>query len=311
MSKLKGSLRSFISSNVMGHGGLKPVAEMNLKTRGTTPLSQNLFHDVSIDLIEGTNKQVWLDLKSGWCHLCQEPIGGSMGVHIGDRDHTNLQYFLLLFAAYPRTWRPADVFKAAALRHSSIFGYATTHSSSDHLHVVDDAVRRSELEGLLLHMTEAPHLALRSLRGEVPLGFWYSGERMWKKRMTRMVNQMLPAANAGMTTNLTQKCWGRTNFDRMYDAMQIQRVVRSYGSEPYTDKESKAFFMRLVTWELMSVEARRDLCEVTKQLAELAMRRLCFELIFLQSMEYMNRVQRVHELLERPSLEELQRMNIM
>jgi hypothetical protein len=312
---LSSDLRKLISSGgVLSSQGARDGIDRDNKlgSRGTTPWSRSMFTPLGLDMFEGNNKQVWLDLKTGWCHLCQEPIGGSMGVHIGDRDHTNLQYFLNLYAVFPRPSGAQQVLTSSKVLFPHIHRFATSHLSMDHLHVVDDATRRAELEACLVKLCEDPYNALtHSLQGKGQFSFWYSGERIWKRNVTKMVAQMFPAMSAGMMTNFTQKCWGRTNGDRMYDAMNIQRIKRHYGWEPYQNKEKKAFFMRQLFWEMENVEMRNNISETAKLLTDLAIRRMCFEMIFLQSMEYMNRVQRVYELLGRPTWQELRQLQVM
>lgn len=291
-------------------------AYLDIQNKSSTPLGHSVFDKKSVNSFEGNNKQVWLDLKSGWCHLCQEPIGGSMGIHLGDREHICLQLFLHLYAAYPREWNTTNLLQNAEHLLPSINQFSTFSRGDEmsHLHVHIDARRRAELESLLRCLTEEPHKAIsHCLRGQSPMGFWYSGERMWKINLTRLCTQMLPPMSAGVMTTFTHKCWGRTNLERMYDALNIAKIVSSNGAEPKTTKDHKAYFMRLIFWELQSAETRphEEVDEVTRYLVQVTKRRLCFEMIFLQSMQYMNRVQDVYGKLGAPSEEDLLSWNLL
>lgn len=285
--------------------------EVRLCSRGSTPDSRGLFDPLGLDMFEGNGKQMWMDLKSGWCHLCQEPIGSSMGIHIGDRDHICLALFVHLYVNYPRRWSPEGVMLSSECQFPSVHNHASTHTTTDHLHELTDAQRRADLEAILLHLCHAPHRALSHvLQGRSPSAFWYSGERMFKINLSRLASVMLPPMNAGVLTTFTHKCWGRSNLERMYDALNISRINKTFGVDGKTTKDHKAYYMRSIFYELQSAPYRDDIDEVTRLLIASAKRRLSFECIFLQSMHYMNRIQDIVAQLEYPTPEMLQQMNL-
>jgi hypothetical protein len=284
---------------------------LNLRSQGSTTMSQGLWHEPDLDVFECNGKQSWMDIRTGYCHLCQEPIGSSLGIHMGDRDHMCLALFLHFFTNYPRHWLCQRVLQTSETQFPRLNEYATMNLSMDHLHTVDDARRRADLESILWHLTDYPHRALSHvLQGKSPDGFWYSGERMFKVNITRIAAVMFPPMNNGILTTFTHKCWGRSNLERMYDALNIATIQRHFGCDPKTEKEPKAFYMRRIFWELESASIRDDIDEVTHLLIETAKRRLSFECIFLQSMQYMNRVQEIVKLLDYPTPEELSCMNV-
>lgn len=410
--------------------------DTNILTNKITTLYRNrhtsmegesvLFSNNTFDVMECNNKAAWSDHRTGWCHLCREPIGGSIGMHVGDRDHTNMQVSVLLSSIYPRSWKPKDLLddirneaqgreklssnenetsnvkskreatSGSELRStlpmpkstlrsqrfrqqyfSGVYAFASSTNNHDHLHVYDDALRRAELESLLLHLidggtmaridstlnkwsatpanltvdvpelqpleepaassnpapvtssTDAP-LLLNDQGKPIPINrnshavlthsvtepngsfpFWYSGERMWKKHMIKMITMMFPPMQAGVLTNYSQKCWGRVNQERLFDALRIQELRKAMNLPLVPEnKERKAFFVRAILWELVSAKMRPSVDPVTEVLIEITIKKMCFEMIFLQTMLYMNKVQDVMASLDYIEYEDLKRLNL-
>lgn len=289
------------------------VQTVDYATKGTSMDAQSLFHQPHRHLFTGWVKDSFVDSDSEWCYLCQEPLGVSSGTHVGERDHTNLQLFLYLNAIYPRTWNAKNLLNHMRQSMPSLHRYATTALTTNHLHTQDDFERRQELEALIRHLARPPHQALTAvLQGVAPLSVWYSGERMWKAAVTRACVELFPPMAAGIMTNFTQKCWSRTNEERLYDALHIASIQREFGREVdiKTSKDARAFYMRALLWELLSVVTKDNLDEVTRLLVQIALQRMCFEQIFLCSMIYMNRVHKIVEELEYPSLATLHKWRL-
>lgn len=312
---------------------------LNLSPVSRTAPNRSLWENAGMPLetFEGNAKDHWIDAERGWCYVCQEPVGTSAGNHIGMRDHANMCVFLYLYSLYPRHWSARDVAADALVRHpqlaSTVFGFP--YGGVDHLHTMCDVERRLEIEAMLLHLTKPPHHAItHTLTQPTPQALWVSGERIFKINLSRLVATMTPPMAAGVHTAFTQKCWSRTNLERMYDLLHIARIHEMHGVKPKEGKLDKAFFMRTLLWELhVARDGSRDVDAmimqqnqllasgvdpdssspvlsnnssnssaspsttqredqyVTQLLVEEVLRRLSFELIHLQTMEYMNRVQ--------------------
>ena len=103
------SKRAAYTEYVRGHMTTEPSALFNSHamgmragSTGTSYWTRSLWDDAHHEIFEGNMKHEWIDIKSGWCYLCQEPVGQTMGIHISDRDHGNLNLFLFLFSQFPR-----------------------------------------------------------------------------------------------------------------------------------------------------------------------------------------------------------------
>lgn len=314
IAPLSPAVRQQIATTSPPNGPLFLAADHGISQCSTarSPLNRSLYDDGRFDCFEGNAKHQWVDMDKSWCHLCDEPVGGSLGVHLGDRDHVCMGLFLLLHSQYPRAWDPRRVLDAAFREHHALFANACGPSmNQDHMHVEADQVRRSELEAILWHLTRGPNRALtHTLQGTAPLALWVSGERIFKVNLSRLVAMFLPPMGPGVHSAFAQKCWGRSNQERMYEALNIATMNRTFGVDPKTGRESRAFFMRVLIWELHTALDNRDISPVAALLVEEALRRLSFELMFLQSMYYMNRIQTVvTKLGGLPSLQDLHQLN--
>ena len=253
---------------------LSPDALIENQTKSSQPEGRSPWDELEgsrqkMDTFDCNNKQAWVDTKTEWCHLCDEPVGGAFGIHIGDRDHMCLQLFLSIYARYPHRQagpdceslpqRAAKVLAEAARdqRLRGVYDYAACPYSQEHLHTLGEAQRRAELTALLVHLCHPPHMAITHvLQGRSEPAFWHSGERMFRGHFSRTIAQMFPPMSAGVQTQFTHKCYGRTNLERMYDALRIADVQRQFGAEPQQCRDSKAQFMRLLMWNLLDAPVR-------------------------------------------------------
>ncbi|KEG05537.1 hypothetical protein DQ04_20741000 [Trypanosoma grayi] len=154
---------------------------------------------------------------------------------------------------------------------------------------------------------------------------------------------------AGVLTQIAHKCWGRSNLESVFDALRMQALVKQRcretivgasasatvasrrGSPTSTrnlawkatlqrglsTKSEKASFVRLLLWELTTRIEEAAGCdnalpvtEVECLMLELARRRLAFEMVYLQSMKYMQHVDATFREMSFPSPEGLVSMGV-
>eukprot|EP00656_Telonema_subtile_P047163 TRINITY_DN54028_c0_g1_i1.p1 TRINITY_DN54028_c0_g1~~TRINITY_DN54028_c0_g1_i1.p1 ORF type:complete len:276 (+),score=13.05 TRINITY_DN54028_c0_g1_i1:42-830(+) len=250
--------------------------------------------------------------------LCEEPVGILAAVHSGDRDHMCIHFFLLLHAHMPmRSWGSAHAVLEAAqelgndgngrlMDKGRLVRHVSATHTMVHLHTQPDAVRRAELHSLLLHLTRPPHKVItHALQGRAEVGVWYSGERMFRAELARKSTQLFPPMSAGVITQFNHKCWGRTNLERTFDALNIAGILNAYGAPAPTEKDDKAYFMRSLFAVLMHAPITEGVNEVGIELARVARQRLVFEMIFLQSMQFMVKAQAAMKRLGYPTYDDL------
>lgn len=279
---------------------------------GRSYSNRGLYDDLRLDVFEGNTKHNWIDEQNGFCHLCQEATGLTTGIHLADREHVCLGLFLYLASLYPRTWSATEVLNNCVAQFMWLHRSSTTlMMTQDHLHTVPDAIRRGELESMLLFLSSEKSGALNySLQGRCPLQLWTAGERIFKVNISRLVAMMLPPMAPGVHSTFCQKCWGRSNQERMYDALNVGRIHEGHNVEPKNTRDGKAFFMRSLLWELHTVQDTKKMDDVSDLMVDIFLRRVSYEMIFLQSMYYMNRVQELLKKMDFPTLKDLHDLHI-
>jgi hypothetical protein len=301
-------------------------------------------------------------------------------MHIGEREHVVQSVFVYLNALYPRTWsarrvlaeatahgrrfavpRPATVPASprlvaacdspiAALARHTRQDTATTDPA--HLFTLDDAHRYSELEALILHAalpsdaqsssSSSSSLLQHVLQQSHHIPLHTQGEKMFKSTLSRMLVEMLPALSPVAHTQVTHKAWGRTNLERMYEALRIARIQERVGGTPVTTKDGRAYLMRNLFFELIVATEAASCAAPVQDASDAAqppqtpsattssvvggggdalsgdvgavlgaeiLRRLSFELIFSSAALFMNRAEAAVECLEFPTVDDLARWN--
>ncbi|KAH9584270.1 hypothetical protein LSM04_006368 [Trypanosoma melophagium] len=173
--------------------------------------------------------------------------------------------------------------------------------------------------------------------GDVIPELAHSGERLFKSEVSRLIVEWFPAMGPGVITQIAHKCWGRSNLESIFDALHIQEIVDTRlhearvsaarataqskgGSSSLTrnkawkellrrklsTKSEKALFMRTLFWELTTrCEETSSFTEVECLLLQLVRRQLAFEMVYLQSMKYMQHADVTMREISFPSLDKL------
>lgn len=165
--------------------------------------------------------------------------------------------------------------------------------------------RRRELLATLWKLTEWGVLTFAF--SEIRDGSGGNGERMLRETVSRLSNQMVPPISAQAMTRWQQKAWGRQNLEVMFDLLHLgdvfqMGVYQGRVSCVATSKDQKGAVMRQLAFELhcatdIHAAARRrgrrgngdkaqTACppdDVVELVAEEALQRLGFELLYLRS----------------------------
>ncbi|EKF98713.1 hypothetical protein TCSYLVIO_010384 [Trypanosoma cruzi] len=318
----------------VGLRGSSPMCRSTFAQEGHPCWLQNRIFDAP-------NKHLFLDPGGTWCHLCREPLGTSAAGHLSDREHHNHQLFLFLAAAFPRgvhgehqrfLYSPNAVLDDATV----LFPKLMQAVGEGNMHTEQDALRRASLESMLIYLSDGGLCGgkpvLTVFHGSVPPELAHSGERLFKSDVSRLIVEWFPALGPGAITQIAHKCWGRSNLESIFDALRMQSLVDRRGREvagvlsplarnrawrttlqrQLSTKTEKATFVRLLMWELTTrceeaagCDAALPLTETEQLMLELTRRRLAFEMVYLQSMKYMQHADQLLREMLFPSLETL------
>jgi hypothetical protein len=149
------------------------------------------------------------------------------------------------------------------------------------------------------------------MKTQIPLHS--QGEKLFKVILSRMIVEMFPPLSPVSHTQLSHKCWGRTNEEMLYCRLNLGKLQEKVGGQALTTKDQRAYMIRNLFWELIvATEFRCDedfFDPVAVTIGKEILRRLSFELIYSMSMHFMNRAQTVVEMMDFPEVEELARYN--
>lgn len=285
----------------------------------------------------GNLSGVWLDDDTNYCSLCREPAQ-SRSSHIGfERDHHAINFMFYFSVHFPiRMWSAARLHHDAKIRFPKLYRHVTSHE----FQTKDDVSRRAQLRAIIETLAKPPYRAVwRALSDALPPGLTGQGEKMLRESFARVTWPGAPHAGPNVMAAFSQKAWGRSNCELLYDLLNLGSMQESlFQTKAKTNKSDKSAVIRQLAVELHLLSTRQEvgqwsvessngdgesqqpvtttsdsnsrpsvgvLSEVCLHLADLALHRLCAEMVYLKSADYNVRAQRVIESLAYPTPAEL------
>jgi hypothetical protein len=244
------------------------------------------------------SKKVWLDKTRWHCVLCGEPI--SKLSHLGWWDHVNRHHWIALTAAYQRSWNAKQVLLTAERiiplpRRSSIL-------QSDSVSVFE-ATRVAQIKALIWHLLA--HRQLSAFSDSLTrTSMAVEGERCFRAVVSSTCLRSMPPMSSECMTRFQQKCWGRKNLERLYDALELGRLLEEYSQcKPEESKDGKGEVMRALLYELFTLRQSGDV--LVSLVAELTLQRSAQELIGFASKDLCQETSVMTERLKYPTYDEI------
>ncbi|KAH9577725.1 hypothetical protein LSM04_001232 [Trypanosoma melophagium] len=148
------------------------------------------------------------------------------------------------------------------------------------------------------------------------------GERTFRAYISQLITVLLPPMAPEPTTRIQQRCWGRKNLEIMFDLLGVASLQKIAGAPTVAvTKNEKGVIIRQIVYELATVISQCDVMEAdiacaeqnsktsldsviqTRLLADLALQRLAYELIYLHTTVLMEQNWEVYVKLGFPSEE--------
>ena len=100
---------------------------------------------------------------------------------------------------------------------------------------------------------------------------------------------------AEIQTQVSHRAYGRTNLEVLYSTLRIPDIQHIFGSRIRRTRDEKAELMRLIFVELHLAFMRPEVDEVSRELVSWCLAAIAFEMLYLQSLVYINKVQPIVE----------------